>query len=963
MDHAYRLNVSLNPPTYPGSFALGYPQAASADGTVPPTYPGAWWYYMVTEEIRNVLIAAGITPDPSKVNQLTSAVQVLITEAVGGSGSLSPPKVVPTYAALQALPSATTTTVIVLGGGGPMDGGEGTFWVNTADVTNVTDGGMMFKMNDNGGVAHRLFQGSVNPCWFGYVLDANSGSNGGQPQYASRSGAGANNITALNNALVAAWKNLNTPQNVDALHGNGGYGGSVEIPDGYAEWAGSVPVIMNPGNKLFSNAGQYGAVVCCQANFAPSIAGPQGSPNQIVGPLHFVVNGSPYSAVPGFTTEVKGLTFLGLNNGCPAITVDSNTAEINGCWFGGWNNGIVLNNINTVVDRCVIEQCVTDITIAPFAAGNLISNVTVNASFTGFTVNNAPWYSCTGGTSGATPTVVVAAGQSLTNNASAFVGYRVKIMSGPGAGQTGIVAASGGANFTGTIAGTVLTAASVNGSILVGQSLVGAGVAAGTTISSLGTGSGGAGTYNLSTASTISTGEIMSTSAAGGANATNCTIASNVLTVGVGAVIRGTLAVGQGVVGVGVPTGVTITSLGTGTGGVGTYNLSASAAAVGTAESMNFPSSAAGYGNTFNVTPTGGTWATAPTSGSTVRIYNTVQKNKISNITSETIKSLGVNLVQALGLTVENVDITQDTSVTSITIGPVYIQQSEDIHFTEFSANGGLDFRVANNAIQGVTFSGASRNITFNGGAINGWANAFYIGPSAGNYVDSLSITGMNLNDNENSSAAFYDGIKIVMTGNFCSNNGSATNPGTGIIATNAEAGASITLNGNIIDGLNPYGVAGYQTVGIATNAATATSLIKLNNNTITNTTTPVTFSGQGQAISISQTERDALNAVGLASSVAAISMTVPVQALDGVWLVTYAAANINTIATAGCAGRRVIMSLPSTNTGSVVINDKSAASGNIWTAGGSGLTLIPGSAVQLACDGARWVVTGSMIY
>lgn len=61
---------------------------------------------------------------------------------------------------------------------------------------------------------------------------------------------------------------------------------------------------------------------------------------------------------------------------------------------------------------------------------------------------------------------------------------------------------------TGTIATTVLTVSAVtSGTLAVGQTITGISVAANTTITSLGTGSGGIGTYNLSASSTVSVGE------------------------------------------------------------------------------------------------------------------------------------------------------------------------------------------------------------------------------------------------------------------------------------------------------------------------------------------------------------------------------------------------------------------------------------------------------------------------
>ncbi len=70
------------------------------------------------------------------------------------------------------------------------------------------------------------------------------------------------------------------------------------------------------------------------------------------------------------------------------------------------------------------------------------------------------------------------------------------------ANNTDLVA--GTAVFTGSIAGTTLTVSAVSsGTVKVGQSLVGAGIAGDTYISALGTGTGGTGTYTVSASFTI----------------------------------------------------------------------------------------------------------------------------------------------------------------------------------------------------------------------------------------------------------------------------------------------------------------------------------------------------------------------------------------------------------------------------------------------------------------------------
>ena len=70
-----------------------------------------------------------------------------------------------------------------------------------------------------------------------------------------------------------------------------------------------------------------------------------------------------------------------------------------------------------------------------------------------------------------------------------------------------------GASFTASIATTVLTVSAIStGALSVGQTISGAGVTAGTLITSLGTGTGGTGTYNISVSQTVASEAITSTS-------------------------------------------------------------------------------------------------------------------------------------------------------------------------------------------------------------------------------------------------------------------------------------------------------------------------------------------------------------------------------------------------------------------------------------------------------------------
>lgn len=72
--------------------------------------------------------------------------------------------------------------------------------------------------------------------------------------------------------------------------------------------------------------------------------------------------------------------------------------------------------------------------------------------------------------------------------------------------------ASPGASVTGAISGTTLTVSAVaSGVLYVGQTISGSGVTAGTTITALGTGTGGTGTYTVSASQTVSSTTITAT--------------------------------------------------------------------------------------------------------------------------------------------------------------------------------------------------------------------------------------------------------------------------------------------------------------------------------------------------------------------------------------------------------------------------------------------------------------------
>jgi len=67
--------ASVNPPAAPAAPSAGYPTDGDALASVPPTIPGAYWFYQIGEELRAILTAAGIAPDKAVLTQLLTALR------------------------------------------------------------------------------------------------------------------------------------------------------------------------------------------------------------------------------------------------------------------------------------------------------------------------------------------------------------------------------------------------------------------------------------------------------------------------------------------------------------------------------------------------------------------------------------------------------------------------------------------------------------------------------------------------------------------------------------------------------------------------------------------------------------------------------------------------------------------------------------------------------------------------
>lgn len=73
MDRAFESGAIGVAPTVPAVPSVGFPTGGNPVGGVPATKPGAHWFHMVTEELRALIVAGGLTPSPSVVDQVLQA--------------------------------------------------------------------------------------------------------------------------------------------------------------------------------------------------------------------------------------------------------------------------------------------------------------------------------------------------------------------------------------------------------------------------------------------------------------------------------------------------------------------------------------------------------------------------------------------------------------------------------------------------------------------------------------------------------------------------------------------------------------------------------------------------------------------------------------------------------------------------------------------------------------------------
>lgn len=89
VDRVYQRNTSDSAPQPPTDPSIGYPTGGNPAQGVPATIPGPYWYHMITESLRRVVVEAGLTPDHEDLGLIVSALSKLSTRntaTIGTSG-------------------------------------------------------------------------------------------------------------------------------------------------------------------------------------------------------------------------------------------------------------------------------------------------------------------------------------------------------------------------------------------------------------------------------------------------------------------------------------------------------------------------------------------------------------------------------------------------------------------------------------------------------------------------------------------------------------------------------------------------------------------------------------------------------------------------------------------------------------------------------------------------------------
>lgn len=82
-NRVFQAGAKVTPPAAPAAPSNGYPTNGDPVGNIPATQPGDFWFHQIGEELRAIVVAAGLAPSTANTAQVLEAIQRLIDAQSG----------------------------------------------------------------------------------------------------------------------------------------------------------------------------------------------------------------------------------------------------------------------------------------------------------------------------------------------------------------------------------------------------------------------------------------------------------------------------------------------------------------------------------------------------------------------------------------------------------------------------------------------------------------------------------------------------------------------------------------------------------------------------------------------------------------------------------------------------------------------------------------------------------------
>ncbi|MBB5408619.1 hypothetical protein HDG34_002556 [Paraburkholderia sp. HC6.4b] len=153
MDRYWQANAVGDAPEIPADNPAGFPANGNPAAGITGTVPGEWWYHAITEELRNAIVALGVSPDYTQTDQLANAITAaayaagVSLETFGAAGDgVTPDDDAIARAVATGRPIITRTNAVylmrqtaVVEGGVFILRGHGTFRLTDNQIVNTDD--------------------------------------------------------------------------------------------------------------------------------------------------------------------------------------------------------------------------------------------------------------------------------------------------------------------------------------------------------------------------------------------------------------------------------------------------------------------------------------------------------------------------------------------------------------------------------------------------------------------------------------------------------------------------------------------------------------------------------------------------------------------------------------------------------------------------------------------------------